>query len=188
MVVGSPAYQAPEALDDAYCDDENVDAMPQKEDVWALGVTFFQLLFGRLPFVGDSLFEIVNAIQSDGLAIPEGTDPQIEEVLSGMLTIDPVKRWGIAELLTHPAIAGASDRAQNLPPVPPPRLKDGDAWEVEATVCSEGFLLSDVVSPLGRRSSFGGTEMKVGPGLTRTKSAPSEQMTLGVECSTWAIG
>jgi serine/threonine protein kinase len=163
--------------------------MPQKEDVWALGVTFFHLLFRRLPFVGDSLFEIVNVIKRDGLAIPEGTNPQIVEVLSGMLTIDPAKRWGISDLLGHPLIAGAADRAKSLPPVPAPRLRDGAVYPLEATVCSESFSLCDVVCPLGRRFSFGGMTTVVGPGLTRTKSAPPEEMALTAdEDSPWLIG
>jgi serine/threonine-protein kinase 11 len=54
MVVGSPAYQAPEALDDSYCSDD-VELLPEKGDMRALGMTFYQLLSQRLPFRGENL-------------------------------------------------------------------------------------------------------------------------------------
>jgi serine/threonine protein kinase len=176
MVVGSPAYQAPEALDDAYCDDESVEVMPEKEDVWALGVTLFHLLFQRLPFAGDTLFEIVNAIKLEGFKIPEGTDRGIGEVLTGMLARDPRERWGIQDLLAHPIIAGAADRASNLPAVPSPPMREGDVRELKATVCPDTFSLADVVCPLGRRYSFGGMGTRLSTGITRTKSVPPQEM------------
>jgi serine/threonine-protein kinase 11 len=77
MVVGTPAYQAPEALDDEYLDRSTTEGEPQKEDVWALGVTLYQMLFLRLPFVGANIFEVVNAVKHERLKIPEGTDPQL---------------------------------------------------------------------------------------------------------------
>jgi serine/threonine protein kinase len=135
MVVGSPAYQAPEALDDTYCDEDLCDSMPDKEDVWALGVTFYQLLFQRLPFEGETLFEIVNFINEVGLKIPEETDPALAEILTGMLTIDPHRRWDIAEVLACPAVAAAADRAMDLPAVPWMPLIDGDAQTFFANVC-----------------------------------------------------
>jgi serine/threonine protein kinase len=175
MVVGPPAYQA---LDDGYCDDDSVDAVPQKEDLWALGVTFFQLLFQRLLFVGESLFEIVNVIQSEGLKIPEGIDQEIAEVLTELLTLDRARRWAIDELLAHPVIAGAAGRAKDLPPVPSPSLRDSEVCETEATVCADTLPLSDAVGSIRRRSSFCATAAKCSTGLTRTKSAPLDEMGL----------
>jgi serine/threonine-protein kinase 11 len=93
MVVGSPGYQAPEALAD-----DDADASPALEDVWSLGVAFYQSLFARLPFEGDTVFEIIHRIQSQPLEIPDGTDPAIARLLSGMLTVDPRRRMTIDEI------------------------------------------------------------------------------------------
>jgi serine/threonine-protein kinase 11 len=122
MVVGSPAYQAPEALDDSYGSSDGEDLLdePEKEDVWALGVTLYQLLFHRLPFAGSTLFEIVNDIRNHPIEVPEGTDPKIAELVEGMLTVDPMKRLSVEDLLRHPLIRGADDRARGLPNVREP--------------------------------------------------------------------
>jgi serine/threonine protein kinase len=59
LAVGTPGYQAPEVLDDSYGDESHAVLSPPKEDVWALGVTLYQLLFHKLPFTGENLYEIV---------------------------------------------------------------------------------------------------------------------------------
>lgn len=45
--VGTPAYMAPEVVMGKTYDN--------KCDVWALGVTMYQLLTGQVPFLGDNL-------------------------------------------------------------------------------------------------------------------------------------
>lgn len=123
MVVGSPAYQAPEVLDDY--EDEDFDSEseaevysegPIKEDVWALGVTFYQLLFSNIPWVGENLYEIVHLIKTTPLVIPEGTSPEVSDLIKLMLNKDPIQRISMKELTQHPLIASANDRVQNPPP------------------------------------------------------------------------
>jgi serine/threonine-protein kinase 11 len=154
MVVGTPAYQAPEALDDSYASDEEAPEVPQKEDIWALGVTLYQLLFQRLPFLGSSLFEIVNTIREQPLMIPSGTDEVVEKLLRGMLMVDPTDRLGIDELLGHPLVRGAADRAAGLPLVPPPRAHEGMIVELVGEVIGEGVSISDLTMAVPRRSSY----------------------------------
>jgi serine/threonine protein kinase len=66
--------------------------------VWSLGVEFYQSLFARLPFERDTVFEIVHRIRSQPLEIPDGTDPAIARLLSGMLMVDPRRRMTVEEL------------------------------------------------------------------------------------------
>jgi serine/threonine-protein kinase 11 len=174
MVVGSPAYQAPEALDDSYCDEEEQsDLPPQKEDIWALGVTFYQLLFQKLPFSGDNLYEIVNQIKSGPVNIPEGTDMAIAELLRGMLTVDPQKRLGEQELLNHPLIKNAADRATDLPPIPGPKMLDGEAIEIRANQCPVDFSFSEAVRADVCRSPLNVSDVKLGSCLFGTKPISS---------------
>jgi serine/threonine protein kinase len=155
MVVGTPAYQAPEALDDSYASDEDWPEVPQKEDIWALGVTMYQLLYRRLPFPGGTLFEIVNRIKEMPLEIPEGTDPVIEKLLRGMLTVDPMNRLGIDDHIAHPLFRDAPDRAVDLPPGPtqPPRAMEGAITELVGEPCGRGCAIADLMI-VPRRSSY----------------------------------
>jgi serine/threonine-protein kinase 11 len=156
MVVGSPAFQAPEALDDSYVSDDDSDSStegPQKEDIWALGVTLYQLLFLDLPFIGDNLFEVVNYIKEHPLAIPESCDVAVAELVSKMLTVDPGKRISVDELLRHPLIAEAPEFAENLPTVPLAKINEGEILEMEAKVCGDGYSFAAIPLSVPRRFS-----------------------------------
>jgi eukaryotic-like serine/threonine-protein kinase len=54
VVLGSPAYLAPEQLGGALAE--------PRTDLYALGVTLFQLLCGRLPFAADSMGALLHAV------------------------------------------------------------------------------------------------------------------------------
>ncbi|KAH0785133.1 CAMK family protein kinase [Histomonas meleagridis] len=97
MVVGSPGYQAPEALNDSDYTQDELD--PAKEDVWSLGVSLFQTLFKRLPFTGNNVFEIIQNVKNRPLVIPNNTDPSIVSILRGMLCVNPGKRLSIEEVM-----------------------------------------------------------------------------------------
>jgi eukaryotic-like serine/threonine-protein kinase len=58
MMLGSRAYMSPEQMLDA----KRVDA---RADIWALGVLFFFLLTGMMPFAGDTISEMTMAILHD---------------------------------------------------------------------------------------------------------------------------
>jgi serine/threonine protein kinase len=152
MVVGSPAYQAPEALDDSYVDaDESASPdAPQKEDIWALGITLYQLLFGRLPYEGENLYQVVQAAKDRPIQIPDGTDPQVVRLLEGMLKLDPAERFLVDDVLDSPAIRGAPELATDLPEVPLVKMRDGETVKVEIDVCPEGFSFAR----LGRRRTL----------------------------------
>ena len=54
-VMGSPLYMSPEQMEST----RNVDA---RTDIWALGVVLYELLTGNLPFLADSMPELVTRI------------------------------------------------------------------------------------------------------------------------------
>jgi serine/threonine-protein kinase 11 len=160
MVVGTPAYQAPECLDDSYDEDAEPTSSeaPQKEDIWALGVTLYQLLFMRLPYQGANLYEIVNAIHEAPMKVPPETDPQIVELLHGMLKIDPADRFLIEDVLKFPPIRDAPDLARGLPPAPHIEIRERETEKQVLDVCPDGFSLAAVALPQCRRRSLIGID------------------------------
>lgn len=95
-VVGSPAYQAPELFEESW------DAEPTKGDVWSLGVSIFESFFGKLPFQGANLYEIVNYATTEGLVIPDGASDDLKDLITQMLTIDPSQRISMQDVARHP--------------------------------------------------------------------------------------
>jgi serine/threonine protein kinase len=82
---GTPTYMAPEAFDGK---------RSEQTDVWSVGVIFYQLLAGRLPFTQADMASLFKAILShtpDPLPL---TVPQpIQEVVTRSLNKDPTQRY-----------------------------------------------------------------------------------------------
>ncbi|KAJ3117161.1 hypothetical protein HK100_000887 [Physocladia obscura] len=75
-------------------------------DIWALGVTLFCLVFGRVPFVADTEFELFHVICKSPLEFP--IEPEIDDLLKDLLMRlldkNPSTRIKLRELKTHPWI------------------------------------------------------------------------------------
>jgi serine/threonine-protein kinase 11 len=132
-VIGTPSYQAPEFLSDH----GSVD--PTKEDVWSLGVTMFESLFGRLPFTGETVYEIARA-SGGRLEMPEGSSECVRDLLGRMLCPDPEVRIGMTEVAEHEFFNGEKQPVVEVA-IAPPRMKMSKSLvSVEAEVCDDDYL------------------------------------------------
>lgn len=77
VVVGSPVYLAPEQLAGA--------APTPAGDLYALGVTLFQLLAGRLPHEGGSMGELLRQVALEPAPDLRALRPQTDAALAGLL-------------------------------------------------------------------------------------------------------
>lgn len=89
---GSPAYMSPEAL----LGKRNVDQF--KCDIWALGVTIYELATGSLPWRGGSFAEIRADIQIGLQRRPKEIDYPLFKFLKQMVDVNPVTRATIDEV------------------------------------------------------------------------------------------
>jgi serine/threonine protein kinase/WD40 repeat protein len=84
-VLGSPGYMSPEQLRSA----RDVDV---RSDIWALGVTLYQLLAARMPFPGATPDEIARNIQTEP-PIALDVDPALRAVVFRCLDKAPERRY-----------------------------------------------------------------------------------------------
>lgn len=89
MAIGTPGYMAPELIDGA-------PATPAS-DVYGLGLVAWEMLAGRLPWEGDSLFAILSFRKQGELAdlhsLRAEVPRTVADAVAGALRPDPAERW-----------------------------------------------------------------------------------------------
>ncbi|RPB05760.1 Pkinase-domain-containing protein [Choiromyces venosus 120613-1] len=94
---GSPAFLPPEL-----CVSGHGDVSGTATDIWAMGVTLYCLLFGKLPFSHSGVVQLYESIKNDEPFIPEDLNPDAADLLRRLLEKDPDKRIKMPELREHP--------------------------------------------------------------------------------------
>jgi serine/threonine protein kinase len=120
--IGTSLYMAPEQILGQTAD--------PRSDIYAMGVTLYELLAGRVPFLGDSQYAIAHAHMQRIPEPPTAHYPHIpENVVAAVmksLAKDPALRFQSAEefvaALGDPRVAGGGDSFRATPPpaTPPP--------------------------------------------------------------------
>ncbi|NES14355.1 MULTISPECIES: serine/threonine-protein kinase [Micromonospora] len=136
MVLGSPAYIAPERARDGTAGPE--------ADLWSLGATLYAALEGKSPYARPSAIATLAALATEPLPPPKNAGP-LKPVLQGLLRKDPEERI-TAEVAERMLRKAAGRRAKSIslldgvrrpgpngpreprpPLVPAPRPADGRA-------------------------------------------------------------
>ncbi|CAI5759532.1 unnamed protein product [Candida verbasci] len=121
---GTPAFFAPELCklgDDCNSSRESIEGaiksrnIDYKIDIWALGITLYCLLFGKVPFNAESEFELFQVINNQKLEFPKDINsfnsPSIvteeefdlaKDLLDKMLDKNPKSRIEIMDIKEHP--------------------------------------------------------------------------------------
>jgi non-specific serine/threonine protein kinase len=129
VMVGTPRYMAPEQIRGLNAD--------QRTDIYAVGTVLFEMLAGRAPFMGKSVFDLANAILNDHPPALQGPAAVIavDRVIRRAMAKDAEARFPVAdamaEELRHVAITRGADavaavRALLRVVVPPLRLQRED--------------------------------------------------------------
>ncbi len=95
--LGTPAYLAPEI-----CAGEEYDGFAA--DVWALGVTLYSFMFGKLPFEGSTVVDLYDTIAEKEVEFPEdrGLSIELQDLFLRLLQKNPKHRITAEELVMHP--------------------------------------------------------------------------------------
>jgi len=108
MVLGTPSYMSPEQLSGKKIDG--------RSDLFSLGVSLFQMACGKLPFVGDSMaqlmFKIANEQQEDIRTINPALPPCLSEIITKALTKDAGQRYQTGDEMARDLRACAGQQAQ----------------------------------------------------------------------------
>lgn len=96
---GTGYYMAPEVLDGR--------AYTNKADLWSIGITFYEMLFGKVPFEAqspDHLKQVIRKKSGNNMIFPlhlNKISESCQNLIKGMLTEDPNKRLAWSSFFTH---------------------------------------------------------------------------------------
>lgn len=97
VLIGTPAYMSPEQLDGG--------PPSVQGDLYALGVTLYELLAGQRPFESDSMGELLNQIARDSPAplsvLRPELPPLIDDIMARLLSKAPERRHASGRELSH---------------------------------------------------------------------------------------
>ena len=103
--LGSPAFQSPEIA-------RGVESFSgTATDVWAAGVTLYQMVVGRTPFDADNLVDLFEKIGRAQLQLPEDLPPALSSLL-GRLLAPEAERLTVEQAKNHPWMSSSLSAAE----------------------------------------------------------------------------
>ena len=124
--LGSPSYCSPERISKAQVD--------QHADLWALGVSLYEMVAGAPPYQAQTTRKLENLIQSRRAprALPPSCPPALQAVISKALAGELERRYSSAEAMENDLRAFMEDRATAA------EQERVRAWDANATIEKHG--------------------------------------------------
>lgn len=189
MIVGTPVYMAPEQM----ANNKMTDA---RGDIWSLGIILYELVTGEVPFMAESMTELVTKVLTSVPVPPSQVRPGIPREFDALVLRCLEKRSdlrfaSVLDLMAalHPFVgASLSPMMAGLPPAPSPsspalgvpigphglpRLNVTDNMTVSQPLPFEANLpyVATVATPLQSQS--------IGPARAQAYSVPEPRQTQG---------
>ncbi|KAF7154227.1 hypothetical protein RHSIM_Rhsim01G0217700 [Rhododendron simsii] len=96
---GTPVFTAPECC-------LGLTYHGKAADTWAVGVTLYCMVFGKYPFLGDTLQDTYDKIVNHPLSLPDHVNPLLKNLLEGLLCKDPIHRMTLEAVAEHAWVMG----------------------------------------------------------------------------------
>ncbi|CAM9201076.1 unnamed protein product, partial [Ectocarpus fasciculatus] len=113
-VGGTPSFHPPELFGEG-----GVSRISFASDVWALGISLYQMVVGKLPFFGRTYRALMASIKMEGLTFPSDCqiEPYLVNLLHRMLDKNPNTRLSLEEAMNHEWVTREG--------VCPPQIEEG---------------------------------------------------------------
>ena len=175
-LVGSPAYMPPELF--------MTGTVSAASDVYAAGITLYELLAGRTPFAGPGTAHTISFRQVQAAPPPLPVDARLWRVIAAMLAKDPAERLTAAgaatalrqlpeDVVNQPALPVQPDPAwgdltqASLPHAKPVKALDAGLDLGQTLIPGSGETPPNYVAPSGRAKAVLGSEPVVNPAETQ---------------------
>ena len=100
-ICGSPAYTAPEIL--------TTRMYTESVDLWSAGIILYAITHARLPFSSNNTSALFRMIQEDSPKINSKLDPNLKQLLEGLLDKDPKTRLTFSQIHENSWFQGKHD-------------------------------------------------------------------------------
>ena len=118
---GTVGYTAPEIVKD--------ERYSKSVDMWALGCVLYTLLCGFPPFYDESIRSLTEKVARGQYTFLspwwDSISKSAKDLISHLLTVDPVRRYTIAEFLNHPWIRESGEETTPAFDAPPTTIDSG---------------------------------------------------------------
>ncbi|XVF04930.1 hypothetical protein REPUB_Repub05bG0127200 [Reevesia pubescens] len=96
---GTPVFTAPECC-------LGLTYRGKAADTWAVGVTLYCMILGKYPFLGETLQDTYDKIVNNPLILPNDMNPELRNLLEGLLCKDPKQRMTLNAVAEHSWVVG----------------------------------------------------------------------------------
>ncbi|HET6704393.1 serine/threonine-protein kinase [Amycolatopsis sp.] len=180
LVVGTPAYLAPEVADGAE------PGFPS--DVYSLGATLYTALEGRPPFGTDENQLALLKRVGSGQITPPATSGPVTDVVVRLLHRDPAARpamAGAARLLTRATTPGVAPvvTPADTEPAPARRRRSRVAFAGTALVLTAAAVVAATTIPPGREPASAAAQLASAPSSTPATSPVAAEPAEPTRCA-----